>query len=398
MTRTMAFKAGWVSGLVGLLVSLHPAIRLAGQTAALLPPIPDMSGKILTVAGPMEPSALGQTLMHEHIFIDFQDPKPKSSLAANISADRPSLSLQTLSATRSRRIGSARDSQALGDFEEMRAEVLEFKKWGGQAIADMSNIGLGRDPQALWQMSNATGLAIVMGAGWYYKDYHPLDMDRRTVEQLSDRIVRDIVVGVDGTNIRSGIIGEVGITGNPLTENEVKSVRASARASRLTGAPISFHVGGYREEKFRVLDVIASEGVDLSRVVMGHSWSAARGEDNLAFNRRLLERGVFIEVDYLGVIQAGAGVLGGRNDRAVAQGVMEMIRAGYGDRILVGHDICNKLQLKKYGGTGFSYISEYFLPELRHLGATDVDIQRIMIENPRHALTFVAPRPLVGTH
>jgi phosphotriesterase-related protein len=77
---------------------------------------------------------------------------------------------------------------------------------------------------------------------------------------------------------------------------------------------------------------------------------------------------------------------------------MAMIKAGYGDRILVGHDISGKLQLKKYGGTGFSYISEYFLPELRRLGATDVDIRRIMVENPRRALTFVAPRPLVGTH
>jgi phosphotriesterase-related protein len=111
----------------------------------------------------------------------------------------------------------------------------------------------------------------------------------------------------------------------------------------------------------------------------------------------LLDRGVFIEVDYLGVIYGAGGILtGGRNDRAVADGVMEMIKAGYVDQILVSHDICTKQQLKKYGGTGFSYISEYFLPELRRLGASEADIHKIMVDNPRRALTFVEPKPAVG--
>ena len=73
-------------------------------------------------------------------------------------------------------------------------EVMAFKQRGGGAIVDVSSIGLGRDPNALVQVSRATGLQIVMGAGWYQKQFHPADMDRRTVEQLTDVIVRDVTI------------------------------------------------------------------------------------------------------------------------------------------------------------------------------------------------------------
>ena len=126
---------------------------------------------------------------------------------------------------------------------------MEFKRAGGNTIVDVTSIGLGRDPMALQQVADATGLNIVMGAGWYQKFYHPDDMDQRTVEDLRDEIIGDIAVGVGGTGVRSGIIGEVGINGNPLTPNEMKSVRASAEASRATGAAITFHHGGWGKEK-----------------------------------------------------------------------------------------------------------------------------------------------------
>ena len=212
-------------------------------------------------------------------------------------------------------------------------------------------------------------------------------MDSRTIEELTDVIVRDIVVGAQGTSVRSGIIGEVGINGNPLTANEMKSIRASARASRITGAAISFHVGGRGEEKFVVLEAVAAEGADLRRVIMGHSNSIA---DDLPFMKRLLERGVFIQFDTLG---RPNGRLGGVDDGKVARGIVELIEAGYADRVLLSQDVCNKIHLKKYGGTGFSYVLENFLPALRDLGVEEDDIHKMMVENPLRALTFAAPEP-----
>jgi phosphotriesterase-related protein len=100
-------------------------------------------------------------------------------------------------------------------------------------------IGLGRDPLALKKVANATGLNIIMGSGWYQRAYHPNDMDRRTVEDLADEIIQDITVGVNHTGIRAGIIGEVGINGDPITPNEEKiSGRRLGPARRLE---LQFH-------------------------------------------------------------------------------------------------------------------------------------------------------------
>ena len=371
-----------------VLVVLQVSPRAGTNQAATTVEIPNLAGKVLTVVGPVDPEVLGQTIMHEHIFIDFQNPVARANIsqATDMGLHLAPVSLNVLSEVRFRRIPN-RDNLYLTDFGEAIDEVMEFKRHGGQTIVDVTSIGLGRDPHALQQVSQTTGLSIVMGAGWYQKQFHPADMDSRTIEELTDVIVRDIVVGAQGTSVRSGIIGEVGINGNPLTANEMKSIRASARASRITGAAISFHVGGRGEEKFTVLEAVAEEGADLRRGIMGHSNSIA---DDLPFMKRLLERGVFIQFDTLG---RPDGRLGGVDDGKVARGIVELIEAGYADRILLSQDVCNKIHLKKYGGTGFSYVLENFLPALRDLGVEEEDIHKMMVENPVRALTFAAPVP-----
>lgn len=375
-------RAALAALLPGLGIAGAWTIPLEGQRAPL-PPIPNIAGKVLTVKGPVDPGVLGETLMHEHIFIDFQSPQPRPQGPA-----AGPVTLANLGAVRMG-LGSPTSNGFLADFDESLHEVMEFKYAGGGTIVDMSNIGLGRDPKGLARISNASGLHVVMGAGWYQKQFHPLDMDQKTVEEMTDAIVRDIVVGVDATAIRSGVIGEVGINGNPLTENERKSTRASGRASRLTGAPISFHVGGVGEEKFEVLDILASEGVDMSHVVMGHSNALAV---DLPLARRVLARGVSIEFDYLGAPGSPGGYLSARDDKKVAKGLVALVKEGYADRIVLGHDVCTKIQLKAYGGLGFTYISDYFLPELREMGVSEQDIHKMMVENPRRVLAFTAPR------
>jgi phosphotriesterase-related protein len=379
-----------VSCMIVLMIALGCCWSTA-QAQSALPAIPNIAGKVLTVHGPVAPSTLGETLMHEHIFIDFQLPMPEPSPHATaVGISHEKLSLANLAAVRAGVWNQ--DDDSLRDFDTSYAEPLDYKRGGSGTIVDVSNIRLGRDPTALFRMSHATGLNIVMGAGWYQKRYHPLNMDRLTLEEMTAIIVRDIAVGVDGTRVRSGIIGEIGINGNPLTPNEIKSTRASARAARLTGAPMSFHVGGYREEKFTILDIVASEGVDLKRVVMGHSNSLAL---DLPMARRVLARGVTLEFDWLGALGSPGGYLGASNDIKVAHGLVQLVKEGYGDRIVISHDVCTKLQLKKYGGLGFTYIDDYFLPRLRRMGLSEADIHKIMVDNPARQLIFVAPQPQV---
>ena len=180
--------------------------------------IPSVAGKIMTVRGPMDPQDLGVTLMHEHIFFDLR--KVVTSGRSPIGSPPrqiEKISLETLDLARG---GKLLDNLFMRDQDVAISEVLEFKAAGGNTIVDVSPIGLLRDTRALRHVSDTTGVNIIMGTGFFAWAF-PEDMDQRTVEDLTQEIVEDVTVGIDGSGIRSGIIGEVGIEGNPLTDREI---------------------------------------------------------------------------------------------------------------------------------------------------------------------------------
>lgn len=360
------------SAAVAIALATTLIATLSAQRATT-PPIPNLAGKVLTVAGPIDPAALGQTLTHEHIFIDFKAPPPMVPPVTGVSV---------LKATQPAGARAA----GLTDFDESLAEIQGFKKIGGGTIVDVTNFGLTRDPEALLRVSKASGLNVVMGAGWYQKALHPPDMAERTVEELTAILVRDVTLGAQGTSIRSGIIGEVGVNGKPLEANELKSVRASARAARITGAPMTLHSFATSEEMMAVLDIIASEGVELSRIVMGHT-----GGKDAAYVDRLFQRGVFVEWDYM-----GQAPLPPAADLQRIESIAAAIKAGHADHVLLSHDICTQAQLKKNGGGGYTYISNVILPGLKARGISEDTVRKIMVDNPRRALTFVAPQAAVA--
>ena len=361
--------------------------------------VPDMAGKVMTVRGPVDPDELGPTLMHEHLFIAlYKGVAPDDyTPATDWCLWDQELTIDKLDLARD--LKPIRDNWILVDEKTAIDEAMEFRHHGGGTIVEVTNIGLRRDPLAISRVSHATGLNVVMGAGWYQKLYHPADMDRRTVEDMTAEIVRDVTVGVGGTAIRSGIIGEVGIEGNPITENEVKSIRASGRASRATGAPVSFHRGGIGRERLEVIGILGEEGTDMSRVIFGHS-DFISGDLDLMLE--LLSHGVYIQFDLLGRLGVPLRFVPAVDDlemfltsagtAAVAEAIPKLIEAGYADRVLLSQDVCTKMQLKRYGGTGYSFIAEKFLPEMRSRGVSEEHIQMMMVGNPKRILTFVEPQ------
>ena len=361
--------------------------------------VPNMAGKVMTVRGPVDPDELGPTLMHEHLFIAlYKGVAPDDyTPATDWCLWDQELTIDKLDLARD--LKPIRDNWILVDEKTAIEEAMEFRYHGGGTIVEVTSIGLRRDPLAISRVSRATGLNVVMGAGWYQKLYHPVDMGRRTVEDLAGEIVRDVTVGVGGTAIRSGIIGEVGIEGNPITENEVKSIRASGRASRATGAPISFHRGGVGRERLEVIGILGEEGTDMSRVIFGHSDFIS---GDLELMLELLGHGVYIQFDLLGRVGVPLRFVPAVDDlgmfltsagtAAVAEVIPQLIEAGYADRILLSQDVCTKMQLKRYGGTGYSFIVEKFLPEMRSRGVSEEHIQMMMVGNPKRILTFVEPQ------
>src|SRR5919197_1105769 len=174
----------------------------------------------------------------------------------------------------------------------------EHTSTGGTALVDVTPAGVGRDPAWLAALSAATGLHIVMGAGWYRGAYYPPDLlvDRRTVDELADVIVREAADGVGDTGIRPGIIGEIGTDKPWMTAQEERVHRAAARASRRTGLAITTHAV-MSDVGLRQLGVFDEEGADLSRVAVGHADSFP----SLDYYLEIIARGASVEFDFLGM-------------------------------------------------------------------------------------------------
>ena len=361
--------------------------------------VPNMAGKAMTVRGPIDPDHLGITLMHEHLFVaTTRTYTPDDNTpATDWRLWEHDLTMDRLDLTRARR--PIMDNWFLADEQTAIDEATDFRNLGGRTLVELTSIGIRRDPLAMARVSYATGLNVIMGTGWYMKLYHPDDMDELTLEDMTDEIIRDITIGVGDTGIRSGIIGEVGIEGAPITENDVKSIRASGRAGRATGAPITFHRGGQGREKLTVIGILSDEGADLSRVIFGHSDPIASDMDLML---EMLAHGVYIEFDLMGRVGVPLryapdgddlrSFMSSAGTAAVADAIPRLIDAGHTDRILLSQDVSAKMQLKKYGGTGYSFILEKFLPELRSRGVSQEHIHTMMVDNPQRILTFVEPQ------
>jgi phosphotriesterase-related protein len=215
-------------------------------------------GRVQTVLGPVAPDELGWVLPHEHTAIALWH------------------------------IANRWDYWELRrDEPVIREELAAFRAAGGGTVVDLTLDGVGRDPEWLAGLARATGLHVVMGAGWYRGAHYPPELlvDRRSVDALAELIVRDATVGVGETGIRAGIIGEIGVDKPWLSATEERVHRAAARAARRTGLAITTHAV-QSTVGLDQLDVFEAEGADLSRVVIGHCDSNPSLEYHLAIAER----------------------------------------------------------------------------------------------------------------
>ena len=344
-----------------------------------------MTGRAQTVLGPVLPEELGLTTTHEHLFIEFTCMFTMSSGASERHKAAQPLSLENLAWVRYDPFRNL-DNLLLTDEEATIAEAALFKKAGGGTIVDATTIGIGRDPLALARVARATGLNIVMGAGFYIGAVHPEDMDSRTEDDLTRQIVHEVTAGVGDTGVKAGIIGELGCSW-PLTYNEHKVLRAAAAAQRQTGAAILIHPGRNEAAPFEILDVLAGAGADLHRVIMGHL-------DRTFFNANplldLAKRGTYLEYDLFGW-EVSNYPLSERDMISDAQriGWIELlIGAGHAEQVVVAQDIYSKHRTTKYGGHGYHHVLENIIPRMRQRGIREQDIQTIYVDNPARVLTF----------
>ena len=348
-----------------------------------------LAGKVQTVLGPIDPDDLGVTMTHEHLLVStvgvYKEPT-EASLKAKYNAP---FSIEILGWLLHGR-GINKDNSKLDHIPTVVKEVGLYKEFGGSALVDATSLGLGRDPVGLTRISRATGVHVIMGSSFYVGVTHPADMDDRSEESLTEQIAGDVLRGVGNTGIRSGIMGEVGCTW-PLRPNEKKVLRATARAQRLTGAPILIHPGRAQESPAEIMSILLEAGADPRRGIVGHL-------DRTIFDKKLLkdlaETGCFLEYDVFGQetsLYPAAPHIDMPNDGQRLNMLAWLISEGHGGQLLVSHDIARKNRLVQYGGHGYCYFLEYMVPRMRLKGFEEEDIRRILVDNPKRALTFVEP-------
>lgn len=259
-------------------------------------------------------------------------------------------------------------------------ELAAYRAAGGGTLVDVTLPGVGRDPLRLRRYAEASGLHIVMGAGWYRTAYYPIEalIDRRSVDKLADELVGEIENGVDGTDIRPGIFGEVGTDKPWLTALEERVHRAVGRAARRTGLAITTH-SVMSPVGLAQLRVFEDEGVDPVRVVIGHADSYPSLEHYL----EIIRRGANLEFDFLGM---SFTPMERHGEPRIVDLARELIERGHADRLLLSQDVCHNSQLKAYGGNGYVHLFETFLPQLRAAGVPEAAIFQMTVLNPARIL------------
>ncbi len=304
--------------------------------------------KIQGVLGPIETSELGFTLMHEHI------------LVANWSM-----------------------RQAFADWYDREShvpravgELRAARERGVATIVDLTAINLGRDIGVIREVAEKAEMQVIAATGLYWTEEPWLlawEPDR-----IAEYFVRDIEKGIEGTSTRAGIL-KCGTDHFGVTPTNEKLLRATARAHRATGVPISTHTSVVHRVGPSQQDVFEDEGVDLSRVVIGHCGDS----DDLEHLQEILARGSTIGMDRFGLEMMLP------TEKRVST-LAELCRRGRAEQMVLSHDACCHIDFGPPGmlesaapNWNYRHIPDDVIPALRKEGVAEEQIRALSVDNPR---------------
>jgi len=212
-------------------------------------------GCVQTVLGPVAPETLGATLMHEHVLCDLTVPE----LAAQ---QLPEVEIRLDNAFEIRHHWCRHyGNHVLNDLELAVDELLRYRTAGGSALVELTCEGIAPDANGLAKVAERTGLHIVAGCGPYVEAHLTVEQRARTIEQAAEAMVRAVSEGIDGSGVRAGILGEIGVS-TPCTAVERKSLLASVLAQSVTGAAINVHPPRTLRGTLEVIEILAGAGAE----------------------------------------------------------------------------------------------------------------------------------------
>jgi phosphotriesterase-related protein len=310
-----------------------------------------------TVRGSIDTSRLGQVLMHEHVFV---------------------LSPELMENYDTGWDEEARVSEAVARLKELKANGID-------TIVDLTVAGLGRYIPRIQRVNAETDLNIVVATGLYtYNDvphyFHFRGPGRLfdVPELLTEMFVHDVKDGIAETGVKAGIFKCA--TDEPgVTEGVERVLRSVAQAHRATGVPISTHTHAHSRRGIDQQDIFEQEGVDLTRVVIGHSGDTT----DLDYLKEIMNRGSFIGMDRFGI-----DVLLPFEDRVNT--VAALCEQGFAGQMVLSHDAaCFNDWLPQDAlpimtpNWHYLHITRDVLPALKARGVTDEQVKQMMVDNPR---------------
>jgi len=308
---------------------------------------------INTVLGPIETSSLGFTLSHEHFMM--VDNAMRFNFPGWI------------------------DEEAV--LEQSVIEAQLTMDCGVKTIIDATPINLGRDIHLLRKIAERTGLNIIASTGFYYQEMPWFSPTGCSLEKMVELLAAEVENGISGTDSRPGVI-KCATEESVITPMNEMFLRMSARLHKLTGLPIMTHAHAGHRMGLKQQEIFADEGVDLSKVIIGHCDDTNETE----YIAEILKNGSYVGMDRIGVVKFNA------TENRIDM-IERLVSLGYGDKLVLSHD-CNVMSdCTRVGGKrgvrkddpvwNFRIVPQVVLPELARRGVSQETISDLKENNIR---------------
>jgi phosphotriesterase-related protein len=304
-------------------------------------------GNVMAIQGEIRAGAMGKTLTHEHLLVDF--------------------------------IGADSTGYHRWNKDSVVSKILpyltEIKNMGYKTIVECTPAYLGRDPELLKMLSEQSGVQFITNTGYYgavggkYLPKHAWD---ETAEQLAERWIQEVNNGIEGTGVHPGFI-KIAVEGGPLEQIHRKIVSAAALTHISTGLVIMSHTGP-SVPAFQQLEILKNHGVHPSAFI----WTHAQSEPEFQRVAEAANRGAWVAFD---------GFSSKELERYI-EFIVFMKKKGLLDRLLISHDAGWYRPGEPGGGSfrGFTDIENLLVPALREKGVSQQDIYQLFVLNPKEAL------------
>lgn len=261
------------------------------------------------------------------------------------------------------------DDTRLDCMEETIREFKDLYEKGVRNVIELSNRGMGRDIPYMARVAKESGINVLCATGFYKEPFFPEEVYTLTEEELTNLMVHEIEVGIDGTEIKAEVIGEIGSSVNVFEEAEQKVFRAAIEAQKRTHKPIITHtsLGTLAMEQ---IAMFKEKNIDLDKIIISHVDLSGDVEYILG----IIRQGVNVAFDTIGKINY-------QSDELRVEMLKRICEEGLSHKVLLSMDITRKSNMLFKGGIGYAYLLDKFLPSLRKAGVKEEDIRNMTEKN-----------------